>query len=203
VKKIILLLIVALMALAVAGCTSPSATPTGHPTDTTPGTLPTQTPATATPGPTSFLSGYTKYVNGGTQPFVNQVTCTFEAVYNNSDWSMPHALQTQFGHADHGAIYQLLYYNPTDSNQTIAAGYDVKSHVEYYGNGIRGLIPTSDIYYDPITNTEFGTVTLKPGESRELYMLAYITNNSEYVAHKGTIERPSLDVHPQYWLGPH
>ncbi|OPY26560.1 MAG: hypothetical protein A4E28_02451 [Methanocella sp. PtaU1.Bin125] len=197
-----LMLIVALTALAVAGCTTPAATPTGHPTDTTPSALPTQTPPTATPAPTPWLSGYAKYANGGTQPLVSQVTCTFEAVYYDNNWSMPHALQTQYGFAHHGAIYQLLLANPTGSNQTIVAGYDIKSNIQYYYNGVRGGVSTSETFYDPGTKAEFAELRLAPGESRTVYMLAYITNDTAYETHKVGLERPSLDVNPQYVFGP-
>jgi hypothetical protein len=197
-----LMLIVALTALAVAGCTTPTASPTGHPTDTTPSSIPTQTLPTGTPTPASWLSDYTKYANGGKQPLVNQVTCTFEAVYYNSNWSMPHALQTQYGYAHHGAIYQLLFANPTGSNQSVVAGYDVKSNIQYYGDGYRGFIPSSDVYYDPITKTEYGELKLAPGESRSVYMLGYISNDTAFVTHKKALERPSLDVNPQYVFGP-
>jgi hypothetical protein len=202
VKKFMLMLIVAMLALAAAGCTSPSGTPTAHPSDTTPSSIPTQTLPTGTPAPTPWLSGYTKYANGGEQPFVNQVTCTFVAVYYDNNWSMPHALQTQYGYAHHGAIYQLLYANPTGSNQSVVAGYDVKSNIQYYGNGVRGGVSSSDVYYDPISKTEYGEVKLAPGESRTVYMLAYITNDTAFEAHKSALERPSLDVNPQYVFYP-
>lgn len=204
VRKIMLTLTlaVAVLALAVAGCTSPTGTPTAHPTDTTPSTIPTQTAPTGTPAPTPWLGGLTKYANGGTQPLVSQVTCTFEAVYYDSNWTMPHALQTQYGFARHGAVYQLFFANPTGSNQSIAAGYEIKSNIQYYSNGVRGMVASSDVFYDPATQTEFGEIKLKPGESRTVYMLAYITNDTAFVTHKSGLERPSLDVNPQYVYGP-
>ncbi len=197
------MLIVGLLALAIAGCTGPSASPTGHPTDTTPSTIPTQTLPTGTPAPTPWLGGFTKYANGGEQPLVSQVTCKFVASYHDGNWTMPHALQTQYGFAHHGAIYELLLANPTDGNQSVVAGYDVKSNIQYYRSGQRGMVSTSDVFYEPATKAEYGQLKLAPGESRTVYMLAYFTNDTAYVANEDWLERPSLDVNPQYVYNVH
>ncbi len=200
-----LMLIVALVALAVAGCTSPTATPTEHPTDTTPSSIPTQTVPTGTPAPTPWLSGYTKADINREQPLVSQVTTTYEALYHTADWSMPHALRTQYGYADHGAIYQILFSNPTGKNQTIVAGYDIKSSLTYLekNTGYRKMISSSDVFYDPGTKTEYGEVKLAPGDSKRVYMLAYITNNTAYDAYGSLLDpKPGLDVNPQYVFGP-
>lgn len=205
VKKIMLILIVAMLALAIAGCTSPSGTPTAKPTDTTPSAIPTQTVPTGTPAPTPWLSGYTKIDVNMEQPLVSQVTSNYEAVYHSDNWSMPHAMRTQYGSANHGAIYQIRFSNPTGSNQTIVAGYDIKSSLTYLekGTGYRKMVLSSDVFYDPYTKEEYGEVKLLPDESREVYMLAYITNNTAYDAYGSVLDpKPGLDLNPQYVFGP-
>jgi hypothetical protein len=195
---------VALLALAVAGCTT-TGTPTAHPTDTTPGTIPTQTPPTGTPAPTSWLNGYSEVANPGMQQqaMVNQVVCKFPVYYHNSDWTMPHALRTMYGNAHHGVIYRLQFTNPTGSQQTITAGDTIKSTVQYFMKGSRGYMPTSEVFYDPATQAEYGQVILANVESREVYMLSYITNDSAYLSYGSGIDTVSLDLNPHYFEQPH
>jgi hypothetical protein len=193
---------VALLALAVAGCTT-TGTPTVQPTDTTPSAIPTQTPPTGTPVPGSWLNGYSEYLKGGTQQLpgnaIPPAECTFEAVYHDADWTMPYELLTLNGYAEHGAIYKLRFTNPTGEAYTIVAGDTVKSTFPYYYNGKAGIIPTSDTFYDPGTKTEYGTVVVPAGNSREVYMLAFITNNSNYETYGSYITNPSLDLNPHYF----
>jgi hypothetical protein len=193
---------VALLALAVAGCTT-TGTPTARPTDTTPSAIPTQTQPTATPSPKPFLAGYTEHLEGGKQGLpgqqVPQVTCTFEAVYNNSDWTMPSELKTLYGYSTHGVIYKLLFDNPTGAEQIIVAGDDIKSDIQYYVNGKANLMPTSEVFYDPGTKTTYGELKIASGKSKEVYMLAYITNDSAYDAYGRYINLVSIDLFPHYY----
>lgn len=200
-KKVALMLIIALLALAAAGCTTNnSATP--QPTDTTPGGIATQTPPTGTPGPSDWLSGYTETVKGQTQGLPGstypQVTCTFEGYYNNSGWTLPQSLQTKYGYAHHGLVYQLKFSNPTGSQQTVVAGYDIKSDIPYNDQGNLAYMPTTDIFYDQNTQSTYGTLTLPAGSTKEAYMLVYITNDSAYDSHASHINYISLDLNPQY-----
>jgi hypothetical protein len=190
--------IVALLALAVAGCTT-TGTPTAHPTDTTPSSMPTQTAPTGTPAPTSWLNGYSEEPNTGMhqQTMFNQMVCKF-LYYHNSDWTLPHALRTMYGNAHHGVIYRLELSNPTGSDQIITAGDTIKSTIQYFKSGNRGYMPTSEIFYDPATSTEYGTFTIANGATREVYMLAYITNDSAYDSYGSAIDTVSLDLNPHY-----
>ncbi len=201
-KKLALMSIVALLALAVAGCTT-TATPTAHPTDITPSALPTQALPTATPSPAPFLAGYAEHPNGATQGLpgtqVPQVTCTFVAVYYNSDWTMSAELKTLYGYASHGVVYKLRFNNPTGSQQTIAAGDDIKADVQYFVNGRANVIPTSETFYDPGTKQSSNQLTLASGQTREVYMLAYITNDSAYDAYGRYINLVSIDLNPHYY----
>jgi hypothetical protein len=203
VKKIAFMLMAMLLAMAVAGCAATSTT-TPHPTDTTPSTMPTQTPPTGTPAPQPFLSGYAEYLNGATQPVLGAeippVTCTYEAVYHDSNLTMPHALQTQYGYAHHGAIYRLSFANPTGAEKTIVAGDNIRSFLQYVKQGSRQYVATSDVFYDPATRSEYGELRLAPGQSKEVYMLAYITNDSVYDQYGSLLDpRPSIDLNPHYF----
>jgi len=199
------MLIVALLALAVAGCSAPSATPTAHPTDTTPSGLPTQTAPTPTPGPNAWLSGFTEYDINRVQPFINGVTSDYEAVYHTANWTMPDSIQTQYGYAHYGCVYRLLFTNPTGDPQQIVAGDTVKSDVTYVDQrGYRGYVYTSDVFYDPATKSQYGTVNLAPGDSKEVYMFTYITNDSAYATWGPWLDpKPGLDVNPHYFELPH
>ena len=200
-KKEALMFTVALLALAVAGCAG-TGTPTAHPTDTTPSTLPTQTAPTATPAPVSWLNGYTEDVRGMTQRLpgteVPQVECTLEAVYHTGNWMMPAGLRTYNGSAEHGAIYKLLFHNPTGSAYTIVAGDTIKSDIQYYYGGMAYVIGTSDIFYDPGTDTQYSTFDVPAGQSREVYLLAYVTSNAAYDAYGSYINLESIDLNPHY-----
>jgi hypothetical protein len=192
--------IVALLALAVAGCTG-TGTPTAHPSDTTPGTIPTQTAPTATPGPKSWLEGYSEYRNTGMQqqPLVNQVDVKFEVYYHNSDWTMPQSMRTLKGNAHHGVIYKLQFTNQKAGTQSITAGDTLKSTVQYFTNGSRGYISTSEVFYDPNTDSEYGTFNIANGETRDVYMLSYFTSDAEYAAYGSHIDTVSLDLNPHYY----
>jgi hypothetical protein len=191
---------VALLALAVAGCTT-TGTPSGHPTDTTPSAIPTQTIPTGTPAPTSWLNGYTEVPNPGMQhqAMFNQVDCKFLVYYHNSDWTLPHALRTMYGNAHHGVIYKLQLTNPSGSAQTITAGDTIKSTIQYFKSGSRGYMPTSEVFYNPATNEEYGTFTIANGETKDIYMLSYITNDSAYDSYGSSIDTVSLDLNPHYY----
>jgi len=201
-KKIAFMFTVAVLALAVAGCTT-TGTPTAQPADTTPSAIPTQTLPTGTPTPEFWLNGYSEYFKGVTQQLpgneIPQPECTFEAVYYDDDWTMPYDLRTLYGYARHGAIYKLIFNNPTGSNYTIMAGDTVKSNMHYFYNGKANLMPTSDTFYDPGTKTGYGSLELAPGKSREVYMLAFITNDSMYDKYGSYINFVSLDLNPHYF----
>jgi hypothetical protein len=199
VKKVVLIFIVAMLTLAVAGCTT-NDTPTVHPTDTTPSAIPTGTVPTGTPTPTPWLSGYSEVQNPGVQQqtMYNQMTCKFQVYYHNSDWTMPKGMRTMYGNAHHGVIYKLQLSNPSGSEQTITAGDTIKSTMEYMIQGKRDWISTSDVFYDPATGTEYGTFTLANGNSKEVYMLAYITNDSAYDSYGSAIDIVSLELNSGY-----
>ncbi len=192
--------IVALLALAVAGCTT-TGTPTVHPTDTTPSSMPTQTAPTGTPAPTSWLDGYTEYPHTGMdeQTLFNQAVGKFLVYYHNSDWTMPKTGEMLHGDAHHGVIYKIQFSNPSGSEKTIIAGSDIKSTFQYYSGGSRGLMLTSDVFYDPATGTEYGSITLANGESKIVYMLAYINDDSAYDTYGKAIDIVSLDFNPHYF----
>jgi hypothetical protein len=189
-----------MLTLAVAGCTT-TGTPSGHPTDTTPSAIPTQTVPTGTPAPASWLNGYSEEPNKAMQqqPLVNQVVCKFPVYYRNSDWTMPHALQTMYGNAHHGVIYKLQFTNPTGTEQSITAGDTIKSTIQYFSGGKRGYMPTSEVFYNPATSTEYGTFTIANGETKDIYMLSYITNDSAYQSYGSAIDTVSLDLNPHYY----
>lgn len=191
---------VALLALAVAGCTT-TGTPTVHPTDTTPSSMPTQTAPTGTPAPKSWLEGYTEYPHTGMdeQTLFNQAVGKFLLYYHNSDWTMPKTTETLSGDAHHGVIYKLQFSNPNAPEKTIIAGDSIKSTLQYYSGGSRGLMLTSDVFYDPATGTEYGSFTLPTGESKEVYMLAYINDDSAYDTYGKAIDIISLDFNPHYF----
>jgi hypothetical protein len=114
---------------------------------------------------------------------------------------MPHALRTQYGYADHGAIYQILFSNPTGKNQTIVAGYDIKSSLTYLekNTGYRKMISSSDVFYDPGTKTEYGEVKLAPGDSKRVYAATSLTTRHT----TPTAARPEArPTNPQYVFGP-
>jgi hypothetical protein len=200
VKKAALIFIVAMLTLAVAGCTT-TGTPTAHPTDTTPSAIPTGTIPTGTPTPTPWLGGYSEVQNPGVQQqtMYNQMTCKFQVYYRNSDWTMPQEMKTTKGNAHHGVIYKLQISNPSGAEQTITAGDTIKSTIQYFINGKRDWMPTSDVFYDPATGKEYGTFTLPNGESKEVYMLAYITGDSYYDSYGSAIDTVSLDLNPHYY----
>lgn len=204
-KKLAFVYIVALMTIAAAivtaGCSTPG-TPTPVPS-ATPSAQPSQASPTGTPSPAPWLSGYAEYKRGVTQPVagagIPQVTCTLEAIYHNSDWTLPGTLRTLYGNAHHGAIYLLSFTNPSSSSQDIRAGDSIRSIVDYHSNGMVGLFETWDTFYDPATNAEYSTLTLAPGQSQKAYMIAYITNDSKYEQYASVIdELPSLDWNPHY-----
>lgn len=201
VKKTAFMFAVALLALAVAGCAT-TGTPTAQPTGTTPGATPTQTPPTGTPAPTHWLSGYTEYPGSGFQRLpgneIPQAECAFEATYRNEDWTMPYELRTLDGYTGHGVIYKLKFKNPSGSPYTIVAGDTVKSNIQYYYEGRAHIIPTSDTFYDPDTKTDYGMLSVPAGESREVYMLAFFTNDSAYDLYGDYINFVSLDLNPHY-----
>jgi hypothetical protein len=191
---------VALLALAVAGCTT-TGTPTVHPTDTTPSSMPTQTAPTGTPAPTSWLDGYTEYPHTGMdeQTLFNQAVGKFLVYYHNSDWTMPKAGEMLHGAAHHGVIYKLQFTNPNEPAKTITAGYDIKSTIQYYSGGSRGWMPVAEDFYDPANGTLYGSLTLAKGESKTVYMLAYINDDSAYDSYGKAIDTVSIDWNPQYY----
>ncbi|HEY3273487.1 MAG TPA: hypothetical protein VGJ92_06980, partial [Methanocella sp.] len=77
-------------------------------------------------------------------------------------------------------------------------GETVKSTMEYIIHGKRDWMPTSEVFYDPATGTEYGTFTLANGDSKEVYMLAYITNDSAFDLYGSGIDIVSLDLNPGY-----
>lgn len=187
---------VALLALAVAGCTT-TGTPTVHPTDTTPSSIPTQTAPTGTPAPKSWLDGYTEYPHTGMdeQTLFNQAVGRFLVYYRNVDWTMPKA----DGDSHHGLIYKLQFYNPNNPEKTIIAGSSIKSTLQDDSGGRRGLIFTSDVFYDPATDTDYNSFTLANGETKDVYMLAYINDDSAYDTYGKAIDIVSLDFNPHYF----
>jgi hypothetical protein len=88
--------------------------------------------------------------------------------------------------------------NPSGSDQRITAGDTIKSTIQYFINGKRDWMPTSEVFYDPATGTEYGTFTLANGDSKEVYMLAYITNDSAYDLYGKGIDTVSLELNPGY-----
>ncbi len=96
-------------------------------------------------------------------------------------------------------IYKLQFSNPSGSDQRITAGDTIKSTIQYYINGKRDWMPTSEIFYDPATNTEYGTFTIANGETKDVYMLSYITNDSAYESYGKAIDTVSLDLNPHYY----
>ena len=103
------------------------------------------------------------------------------------------------GEAHHGVIYKLQFSNPNGSAKTITAGDDIKSTIQYFSGGSRGWMPTADVFYDPVTGTEYGSFTLANGESKKVYMLAYINDDSAYDSYGKAIDIVSLDWNPQYY----
>lgn len=211
-KKIAVILFAVLAVLAIAGCASPApATPTPRPSDTTPSALPTQEPP-ATPKPTSWLDGYTVYDMSNMrpwQPLTNGVKSHQEKIYVKPDWSMPKPLELYGGkYAHHGAILLLTFQNPSDSSKSVHAGgapmmgdAGVKSIINYVdpANHQTKIFLSTDEFYDPQTKTSANTLSLGPGETKQVYMLCYITNDTYYDRYSGSIDpKIGLDANPAY-----
>ncbi|WP_048198779.1 hypothetical protein [Methanocella arvoryzae] len=210
-KKIGLVLIIALLTLSAAGCTLPSGTdgkasptPTPYPTDITPGVITTQQPpVTATPVSSDWLSGYQETTLERSQSLPNGVKVTYSKYYKTDDWMMPFPLGgPRVNQANHGAVMLVKFYNPTSSTQSIVLDSDVKAAFSYLdANGVRRGLVTADVFYDKDTGKQFTEISIAPNETRTLYILAYVSSDADYEKTAGRLDWPTLDANPGYVQG--
>ena len=207
-KKIGLVLIIALLTLSAAGCTLPSGTngkasptPTPYPTDITPGVITTQQPpVTATPESSYWLSGYKEINVNREQTLPNKNKVRLDKIYHRDDWKMPFPMGgTGSKVSSYGAVMKVKFYNPTSSTSTIVLDSDVKATFTYFDpNGIRKGLVTADFFYDEDTGKTFMETSVAPGQTKTLWILAYISKDEDYEKSGGRLDTPGLDANPGY-----
>lgn len=206
-KKVGLVLIIALLMMAIAGCTLPfnpvktSPTAAAHPSDTTPGVIVTQqSPVTATPTSSYWLSGY-KEINVNREQYLpGRTKITYDKLYHTDDWNMPFPLGGPgVRAASHGAVLKVKFYNPSSSTWAVLLDNDVKATFSYFdANGVRHPLVTADVFYDEATDKTFMETTVAPGQTKSMWILAYISSDADYEKYGGRLDTPTLDANPGY-----
>lgn len=207
-KKIGLVLIIALLTLSMTGCTFPSGTgtasptPTPYPTTLTPGVISTQQPpVTATPASTYWLSNY-KEVNVNREQYLpGGMKVRLDKIYHTDDWKMPFPLGgPAVNSANHGAVMLVKFYNPSSSTRQIVLDTDVTTSFSYFDEkGVRHGLITADVFYDEGTGKTFMESSVAPGQTKTLWILSYISSNEDYAKYGARLDTPTLDANP---LGP-
>jgi len=221
VNKFLLISIIALLVIPLAGCAQPggqgTATPSTAPSATAPITsseppLPseaapgsavstTQPSTAATPtSAANWLSGYKETSIAREQYMTNGMKARLESFYTTPNWTMPFPLGGQgTKSANHGAIIQVKFYNPTSSAQEIVLDTDVKSSIWYVdANHKQFPLVTADMFYDPSTGRTFMQTSVAPGETKTMWILGYISNDDDYDNHSSSLQSPTLELNPRY-----